>query len=113
MSKAKELSGFGKAFLVASPALSGSLLRIPFGGNVGRTGGCYWTKILLILACVGMLLNTILAVWWMEDLETMQNFNGFYEWWLLGGLLAGCGIAVFPMIINVMFWSRKEEIGFS
>ena len=43
MEKCKSLSGFGEALLVASPALSGSFPRIPFGGNIGRTGGSQWT----------------------------------------------------------------------
>ena len=67
----------------------------------------------LVLACVGMLLNTILAYSTIDDLEETVNFSGIYFLWLLGGLLAGFGIAVFPMIINVMFWSRQKEIGFS
>jgi len=113
MKKCKALNGIGKALLVASPAVSGSFPRIPFGDNIGRTGGCAWTKIFLVLACLGMFLNTILAYATLDDLATMENFSGLYFLWLIGGLGAGFGIATFPMIVNVMFWSRQKEIGFS
>ncbi len=60
-----------------------------------------------------MLLNTILAYTTIDDVPTTENFTGVYFLWLLGGLGAGFGIATFPMIVNVMFWSRQKEIGFS
>ena len=41
----------------------------------------------------------------------MESFSGAYIWWLFGGLAAGFGIATFPMITSVMFWSDKENIG--
>jgi nitrate/nitrite transporter NarK len=113
MKRCKALSGVGKSLLVASPALSGSFPRIPFGGNIGRTGGGDWTKLFLILSSLGMLLNTVLAYTTIDDLETMENFSGTYFLWLIGGLGAGFGIAVFPMIINVLFWTKQKEIGFS
>jgi len=50
MKKFKMLNGLGKALIVASPAVSGSFPRIPFGGNIGRTGGCGWTKVFLVLS---------------------------------------------------------------
>lgn len=51
------LSGFGKAFMAASPSLTGSLMRIPFGKNVGLTGGTGMATKFLILACAGQLMN--------------------------------------------------------
>jgi len=60
-----------------------------------------------------MLLNTILAFAAEDNLGDMENFSGLYFLWLIGGLGAGCGIATFPMIVNVMFWTKQKEIGFS
>jgi len=48
-----------------------------------------------------------------DSLKDMENFSLLYFLWLIGGLGAGCGIATFPMIINVMLWTKKKEIGFS
>ncbi|MEN8184161.1 MAG: MFS transporter, partial [Myxococcota bacterium] len=42
-------------FLVAAPALSGSLLRVPFGAWVDTTGGRRPFLILLLLSLIGML----------------------------------------------------------
>jgi nitrate/nitrite transporter NarK len=47
------LSGLGKALLASSPSLTGSLMRIPYGKNVGLTGGTEWAAKFLILACAG------------------------------------------------------------
>ena len=106
MKRCEKLSGIAKSILVASPTISGSFPRIPFGGNIGRTGGGDWTKLFLILSCTGMLLNTILALVTTDDLGDMENFSFSYFLWLIGGLGAGFGIAVFPMIVNVLFWSK-------
>jgi hypothetical protein len=35
----------------------------------------------------------------------VEDWSIKYFCWCIGGLMAGCGIAVFPMIINVFFWS--------
>jgi len=99
--------------LVASPALSGSLPRIFFGGDIERTGGRLYTVVFLVLSSLGMTLNTILAYKTLDDLATMQNYTGMYFLWMLGGLLAGFGICTFPMISNVLFWSKIENAGYS
>ena len=36
-----------------------------------------------------------------------------YFCWLTGGILNGFGVALSPMSINVMFWSKKEESGYN
>ena len=113
MKKCESLSGIGKALLVASPALSGSFPRIPFGGDVERTGGRLYTVVFLVLTSLGMTLNTILAYKTIDDLGTMENFSGLYFLWMLGGFLAGFGICTFCMISNVLFWSRKKSNGYS
>ena len=41
----------------------------------------------------------------------MENFSSLYMWWLFGGLAAGFGIATFPMIYSVVFWSKRKNIG--
>ena len=65
----------------------------------------------LVISIWGLFLNTYLAFNNLDELETMQSFSGSYIWWLFGGLAAGFGIATFPMITSVMFWSNVEDIG--
>ncbi len=104
----------GKAFLASSPSLTGSLARLPFGPNIGRTGGKQWTAIFLILCILGITLNMILA--FTQDVDDagkyiMDSFAGRYWLWIVGGWLSGFGIATFPMIINVALWSTLAEGG--
>ncbi len=54
-------AAIGKAFLASSPSLTGSLARLPFGPNIGRTGGKQWTGLYLFLCVLGITLNMILA----------------------------------------------------
>jgi NNP family nitrate/nitrite transporter-like MFS transporter len=51
---AMELSPIALGFLVAMPALSGSLLRIPFSAWVDTTGGRKPFLVLLTLSAIGM-----------------------------------------------------------
>jgi len=111
MKKCKSLGSLAKALLVASPTLTGSLPRIPFGPNIGKTGGKGWASIFLVLSILGMVWNTFLAFTTLDDLETMEDFSGLWFMWFLGGAFAGFGIATFPMIINVLFWSKISEAG--
>jgi len=69
------------------------------------------TFVYLILCIIGMVFNTILAN--TIELPEMEAWSWRYFLWILGGLLAGMGIATFPMIINVMFWHDKSEAGAS
>lgn len=41
----------------------------------------------------------------------MNANSGWYWGFVIGGLLAGMGIATFPMTINVMYWHEKSVIG--
>jgi hypothetical protein len=66
-----------------------------------------------MISCGGILFNTILAYITTDDLDLMENWSGTYFLWLFGGLGAGFGIATFPMIANVMFWTKEENSGFS
>ena len=111
MERCKALSGFGKSVLVSSPAISGALPRIAFGGEIGRNGGKQWTVYFLVISIWGMFLNTYLAFLTADELKTVENFSSYYFYWLFGGLAAGFGIATFPLITSVMFWSKKNEIG--
>jgi NNP family nitrate/nitrite transporter-like MFS transporter len=52
--EAMELSPMALGFLVAMPALSGSLLRIPFSAWVDTTGGRRPFLVLLGLSVIGM-----------------------------------------------------------
>ena len=45
------------------------------------------------------------------DIKNVDVGSGYYWGLVIGGLLAGCGIATFPMTINVMFWFDKKRIG--
>ncbi|MCP3685520.1 MAG: MFS transporter [bacterium] len=109
MKKCKKLKGFTKGVLAGSPALTGAVLRWPFGTHIGKTGGKTGTIWLLVGACVGMALNTYLA--FTVTLKTMEGWGADYILWCFGGLLSGCGVATFPMIINVLFWSEKKVVG--
>jgi nitrate/nitrite transporter NarK len=94
------------ALLAASPALTGSLLRIPFGAMVDRTGGKKPILILLSLAAAGVAGITIL-------------FGAFgppraaqYPLFLLFGVLSGCGIATFSVgIPTVSYWHPQRQQG--
>ena len=57
------LSPMAVGFLVAMPALSGSLLRIPFAAWVETTGGRKPFLVLLALSNIGMAGLTSVAVW--------------------------------------------------
>lgn len=46
------------------------------------------------------------------DLKSLE-FGANYFILVGGGLLAGFGIAVFPMIINTLFWFSKRKAGTS
>jgi nitrate/nitrite transporter NarK len=77
--------------LAASPALSGSLLRIPFGAVVDRSGGKRPILILLVLAAVGIAGMTAMFRFFPDPQPS------HYGVFLLCGVLCGCGIAVFSV----------------
>ncbi len=107
----KELMGLSPqevGLLVAIPALSGSLLRIPFGAWVDTTGGRKPFLILLGLALVGMTGLTLLVhLYYPERLH-----RGFYLPLLVLGVLCGCGIATFSVGIGqVSYWFPRSYQG--
>jgi NNP family nitrate/nitrite transporter-like MFS transporter len=101
-----DLSPLLMGLLAASPALSGSLLRIPFGAMVDRTGGKKPILILLVLAAAGI--AGITLMFWIYP----APFPAQYPFFLLFGVLCGCGIAVFSVgIPSVSYWYPQKSQG--
>ena len=94
--------------LVAMPALSGSLLRIPFSAWVDTTGGRRPFLVLLSLSAMGMLgLSLVVTFLYPDRLD-----QGSYPLLLALGLLSGCGIAVFSVgISQVSYWFPRARQG--
>jgi MFS transporter, NNP family, nitrate/nitrite transporter len=100
------LSPLLMGLLAASPALSGSLLRIPFGAMVDRTGGKKPILILLALAAAGIAGITLMFGIYPAPLPAQ------YPLFLLFGVLCGCGIAVFSVgIPSVSYWYPQKKQG--
>ena len=94
--------------LVAAPALSGSLLRIPFSAWVDITGGRKPFLTLLALSIVGMLGLFLVVQFMYPDGLT----SGLYPVLLLFGILSGCGIATFSVgISQVSYWFPQSRQG--
>ncbi len=110
-SRFQQVMGLGPiavGFLVAVPALSGSLLRIPFSAWVDTTGGRKPFLVLLSLSVVGMLGLTLMA-WF---LYPQRLTAGMYPLVLLLGVLCGCGIATFSVgISQVSYWFPQGKQG--
>ena len=94
--------------LVAMPMLTGSLLRIPFGAWVDRTGGKWPFLILLIASVIG-----IAGLYWMLlTLYPAHLTQRHYPILLFFGALGGCGIATFSVGIGqVSYWFPKSRQG--
>lgn len=103
-----ELGPIMVAFLVAMPALSGSLLRIPFSAWVDTTGGRKPFLVLLSLSVIGMVgLTLVICLLYPDRLTT-----SVYPLLLLLGLLCGCGIATFSVgISQVSYWFPQKRQG--
>ena len=102
------LSAMAVAFLVAMPALSGSLLRIPFSAWVDTTGGRKPFLVLLGLSILGMLGVAIIVLTRYPDRLTPE----LYPLLLVLGLLCGCGIATFSVgISQVAYWFPQRGQG--
>lgn len=94
--------------LVATPALSGSLLRIPFAAWVDTTGGRKPFLVLFGLSIVGMA-GLFLVVYL---LYPQRLTPGCYPLLLLLGVLCGCGIASFSVgISQVSYWFPQHQQG--
>lgn len=105
---AMDLTPMMVGLLVAMPALSGSLLRIPFSAWVDSNGGRKPFLVLLTLSVVGMAgLSFIIWRYYPEGLT-----RAFYPLILFLGLLCGCGIATFSVgISQVSYWFSKDKQG--
>jgi MFS transporter, NNP family, nitrate/nitrite transporter len=92
--------------LAASPALTGALLRIPFGAIVDRIGGKKPILMLLSLAAAGVAGITFLFAAFAPPQASQ------YPLFLLFGVLCGCGIATFSVgIPTVSYWYPQRQQG--
>jgi NNP family nitrate/nitrite transporter-like MFS transporter len=94
--------------LVATPSLSGSLLRIPFSAWVDSTGGRKPLLVLLGLSVAGMVgVFGIVALFYPARLTP-----AFFPLLLLLGALCGCGAATFSVgISQVSYWFPRHQQG--
>jgi MFS transporter, NNP family, nitrate/nitrite transporter len=105
--EAMDLSPALMGLLVAIPALSGSLLRIPFGAWVDITGGRKPFLILLISSVIGLGGVTLLL-----NIAYPEKMHGLFGLILLLGMLSGCGIATFSVGIGqTSYWYPKNKQG--
>lgn len=105
--EAMDLTPAMMGLLVAIPALSGSLLRIPFGAWVDTTGGKKPFLILLILSVIGLGGVTMLL-----NLSYPEKMHGLYGLILFLGFLSGAGIATFSVgIAQTSYWFQKKKQG--
>ncbi|MBW1896128.1 MAG: NarK/NasA family nitrate transporter [Deltaproteobacteria bacterium] len=92
--------------LGAIPALTGSLLRIPFGAMVDRVGGKKPILLLLGLSATGIAGTTMMFKLYPSPLPH------HYHLFLLFGALCGCGIAIFSVgIPTVSYWYPQKKQG--
>lgn len=102
------LSPLEVGFLVATPSLSGSLLRIPFSAWVDTTGGKKPFLVLLVLSIVGMA-GLYLTL---DNFYPARMTPSFFPLILFLGILCGCGIATFSVGIGqVAYWFPKARQG--
>ena len=106
LKQALDVGPFLMGILAASPALTGSLLRIPFGALVDRMGGKKPILILLALAAAGV-----------AGITVMFSLGGpprpaHFPFFLIFGILCGCGIAVFSVgVPAVSYWYPQRKQG--
>jgi NNP family nitrate/nitrite transporter-like MFS transporter len=106
LKQAMDVGPFLMGILAASPALTGSLLRIPFGALVDRMGGKKPIVILLLLAAAGVAGMTVLF----GIVGTPHAAH--YPFFLACGILCGCGIAVFSVgVPAVSYWYPQRKQG--
>jgi NNP family nitrate/nitrite transporter-like MFS transporter len=101
-----EISAVLMGVLSASPSLTGSLLRIPFGAAVDRMGGKKPILILLGLAGAGIIGLALLFSRFPEPAAAQ------FPLFLVAGILCGCGIAIFSVgIPTVSYWYPQKKQG--
>ena len=106
LKQSMELNPLLVGLLAASPALTGSLLRIPFGAVVDRVGGKKPILVLLSLAVAGIAAMTVLFTVFSPPQPS------HYPLFLMAGMLCGCGIAVFSVgIPTVSYWYPQKKQG--
>lgn len=95
-------------FLISAPALSGSLLRIPFAAWVDTVGGRKPFLVLLSLSIAGMA-----GLYLMISRLYPAHLNaGHYPILLLLAVLSGCGIATFSVGVGqVSYWFPQSRQG--
>lgn len=102
------LSPMAVGFLVAMPALSGSLLRIPFAAWADASGARKPFLILLSLSTVGMAGVAAVVLWLYPARLTPQYFPLL----LVLALLCGSAIATFAVGVNqVSYWYPQAQQG--
>ncbi|HEY4899400.1 MAG TPA: MFS transporter [Terriglobales bacterium] len=106
--QAMNLSPVAVGFLIAMPALSGSLLRIPFSAWVDISGGRKPFLTLLSLSVVGMAgLAGVVGF-----LYPNRMTPGMYPVLLILALLCGCGIATFSVGAGqTAYWFPQRKQG--
>jgi nitrate/nitrite transporter NarK len=104
--QAMDAGPFMMGLLAASPSLTGSLLRIPFGAMVDRFGGKKLILTLLLLAAAGVAGITLLF-------SRGGPFTAsHYPLFMFFAMLCGCGIAVFSVgVPAVSYWYPQRKQG--
>lgn len=101
-----KVSGIMLGLLVAAPQLTGSLLRIPFGAWVDRSGGRTPMLTLFALSLIGMW-GLVYILFTVQELKP-----NMYPVILLFGFLSGCGVASFSVgIPQVSYWFPQNKQG--
>lgn len=104
-----EVSPMQVSFLIASPVLSGSLLRIPFGAYSDTVGSFRPLMMQLIMCTMGVLGIAVT----MKEIEE-NSAGGSYSYWALlwFGCLAGVGLSTFPVGAGqISYWCKSEHQG--
>ncbi len=106
--QAMNLSPVAVGFLIAMPALSGSLLRIPFSAWVDISGGRKPFLTLLSLSVMGMAgLAGVVGFFYPNRMTP-----GMYPVLLILALLCGCGIATFSVGAGqTAYWFPQRKQG--
>ncbi|MFO8084506.1 MAG: MFS transporter [Desulfobacterales bacterium] len=106
LKQSMELSPIFMGLLVSCPALTGSLLRIPFGAMVDRFGGKKPILFLLFLSAAGIAGIALMFI--SAPTPGFEHYPAF----LLFGILCGSGIATFSVgVPSVSYWYPQKKQG--